>query len=122
MLPDKGGDTIRIDIHVHNHHTPQPDPRLDHIIELLEYNIQQEEDTMADLTALAAEVESNTSITASVVALVNRIADQLEAGGADQGAVDALVAQLRDNDSVLADLVVANTPAEEPPAEEPVPV
>lgn len=110
---------IHVHLHVHHH----CDERLDQVLALVQTITQQEEITMADLSALSEEVASNTDVSASVAALVNRLADEIEATGADQGAIDALVQQLRTNDTALGDLVTANTPAapgaDQPPAETP---
>lgn len=74
---------------------------------------------MADLSALATEIADNTEVTASASTLIQRLADEIEAAGTDQAALDALVEQLRSNDTTLADAVVANTPAEETPTVDP---
>lgn len=98
------------------------DARLERIERLLRHLIRelriQGEQHMADLSALQAEIENNTSVTGSAAALVQRLADQIEEAGGDQEALDALVDQLRNNDTSLADAVAANTPgAELPPVE-----
>lgn len=76
---------------------------------------------MADLSALADAVASNTDVTASATSLVQQLADAIEAAGTDQAQLDALVEQLRNDDAGLADAVAANTPAAPEPAPEPEP-
>lgn len=66
---------------------------------------------MATLDALTAEVNDSTTITASVLALVQSLADQITAAGTDPVALQALVDQLHANDAALAAAVQANTPA-----------
>ena len=70
-----------------------------------------------DLTTLTAEVTNNTSVTNSVVTLVQNLATQLAAlaagtgDAATQTALNALVATLQNNDTAIAAAVTANTPA-----------
>ena len=66
---------------------------------------------MADLSALQAEVEQNTSAVDSASRLITGLADQLEEAMAanDPAAVQAVVDQLRANNQALADAVAANT-------------
>lgn len=69
-----------------------------------------------NLANLQAEVAKNTSISGSIVALVNNIAAQLKAippstDPTTQAAIDAAVATLQANDAAIAAAVTANTPA-----------
>jgi len=66
---------------------------------------------MADLTALTAEVERNTSVEKSALTLIQGFAAQLAAAGTDPVKLQALQDQLKSNDDELAAAVAANTPA-----------
>jgi len=70
---------------------------------------------MADLTALTAEVERNTTVEKSALALIQGFAAQLAAAGTDPVKLQALQDQLKNNDDELAAAVAANTPAAPPP-------
>jgi len=70
---------------------------------------QQEE--MADLKALTAQVTANTDAEASAITLIQGLAAQIAAASGDQAAVDALAAQLKTSATALAAAIVANTPA-----------
>jgi hypothetical protein len=69
-----------------------------------------------DLTAVTAEVAKNTSVTGSVVTLLQQLTAMIQAippstDPVTQAALDQLVATLTGNDQTVADAVVANTPA-----------
>lgn len=71
-----------------------------------------------ELDDLTAQVEENTEVEGSAVALINGIAAQLTAlaaelanVGVDNSKVTALAAQLRSSADALAAAVAANTPA-----------
>ena len=69
-----------------------------------------------DLTALTAQVANNTTVTSSVVTLVNNLAAQIAAiptstDPVTQAALDQLTATLTSNDTAIASAVTANTPA-----------
>ena len=66
---------------------------------------------MADLSAIQAEVTNETTVVASVVKLVNSLADQITAAGTDPVALQSIVDTMRANDTALADAVTAHTPA-----------
>lgn len=90
-------------------------PKLDLILALL-HRITRQENTMAiDLTKMNAEIAANTTVTSSVVALVNNLAAQIAAlsttDPATQAQIDALVQTLSSNDTTIAAAVTANTPA-----------
>ncbi len=95
------------------HDIAQLNAKLDIIIAML----QKQETTMAiDLTKLTTEVAANTSVTKSVVTLVNNLAAQIAAippsnDPTTQAALDALVQTLNNNDTTIASAVTANTPA-----------
>ena len=92
------------------------------LIDLTAVTAWQGAETMADLSALTAEVTENGDAVASAVALLNTLAAELAAAATDPAAVAALADQLSANSDALAAAVVANTPAapepapEEPPA------
>lgn len=100
------------------------DPRLDELLTLMRGLIHQGEIEMADLTspALADQIAQNTDVTASASDLISQLADAIEAAGTDQAQLDALVGQLRNDDTGLADAVAANTPAATEPTPGDVPV
>ena len=90
-------------------------------IEILLKSMQATEAQVAiDLTAATAELARNTSLEGSIVQLVQTLADEIAAlkrGSTDpatQAAIDALVAQLKNNDDAIAASVTANTPAAPP--------
>lgn len=67
-----------------------------------------------DISKLTSEVAANTTVTASVVTLVNNLAAQIAAippsnDPTTQAALDALTATLAANDTNLAAAVTANT-------------
>lgn len=64
-----------------------------------------------DLSTLTAEVTNNTNVTASVLALIQNIEQELTDAGTDPAALAALVQTLQTNDTALAAAVTANTPA-----------
>jgi tryptophanyl-tRNA synthetase len=70
--------------------------------------------TMADLTALTAQVQANTSVEQSAVTLIQGIASQLAAAGIDPTKLAALQSQLSTSATALAAAVAANTVAAPP--------
>lgn len=82
----------------------------------LDYLIKQEKQMAIDLTAITAEVANNTSVTQSVVTLVQNLAAQIAAippsnDPTTQAALDQLTQTLTANDSAIAAAVTANTKA-----------
>jgi hypothetical protein len=79
--------------------------------------LQQEEAQMAiDLTSITAEVTNNTSVSNSVVTLLQNLTTIIQnipqsTDPTTQAALDQLTALLTNNDSNVAAAVVANTPA-----------
>jgi hypothetical protein len=92
--------------------------RLDLVIEN-QYKIQrsltqiqkQEDQAMADLSALKAQVQANTDVEASAVVLIKGLAAQLAAVATDPAAVQALADQLKASAQALSEAITANTPA-----------
>jgi hypothetical protein len=78
-------------------------------------------DVMGNLDELQAEVENNSEVDASAIALLNGLSAQLAQIAHDPAAVQALSEQLSASSSALAAAVTANTPAavEAPSADEP---
>ncbi len=72
---------------------------------------RKQETIMADLTALQAEVERNTTVENSALALIQGLAAQITAAGTDPVKLKAITDQLTSNDDALAAAVAANTPA-----------
>lgn len=75
-----------------------------------------EQKMAVDLTAITAEVTNNTSVTQSVVTLLNNLTAIIKAippstDPTTQAALDQLTATLKANDATIASAVTANTPA-----------
>jgi chromosome segregation ATPase len=92
--------------------------RLDDKTDLL---LKQMEKLMAKIDDLAAAVERNTEVGASVVTLLNGIAQQLRDAQGDPAKIEALIATLDSETQTLKDAVVANTPVEDEEPTEPTP-
>lgn len=90
------------------------------ILQLVLGLIGLEGETMADLSALTAQVKANTDLEASAVQLIQGLAAQLAAAATDPAAVAALATQLKTSADSLAAAITANTPAA-PPATPPSP-
>lgn len=71
-----------------------------------------ERKVMADLTRITEEVEENTTVVASAVALIKGLRDEIAAAGTDPQKLADLVNKLDTQNRDLADAVAANTPAE----------
>lgn len=69
-----------------------------------------------DLTKLTNEVSRITTVVPSVVALINRMATEIQDHKDDPAAIDALAEQLRAAADDIGTAVTANTPSEPPPA------
>lgn len=91
--------------------------KLDLIIRLLGLVIRKENTAMADLTALTAQVQANTTVVGSALTLIQGLAQQLADAGTDPVKLQALQDQLKASDDALAQAVAANTPA--PPSSPP---
>jgi hypothetical protein len=66
---------------------------------------------MADLSRITNSVAANGTVIGSAVTLIEQIAEALRNAGSDQGAIDALAADLEAQAAALAAAVAANTPA-----------
>lgn len=83
---------------------------------MLRQLLKQENAMAIDLSKITAEVANNTSVTNSVVQLVQNLAAEIKAippsnDPATQAALDQLTATLTANDGTIATAVTANTPA-----------
>jgi hypothetical protein len=67
---------------------------------------------MADLSRITSSVAANGTVIGSAVTLIEQIAEALRNAGSDQGAIDALAADLEAQAAALAAAVAANTSAE----------
>jgi hypothetical protein len=90
--------------------------RLNVISTKLDTIIGKEVQMAINVADLTAEVTRNSSVTASVVQLINNLAAQIAAippsnDPATQAALDALKTTLTANDDAIAAAVTANTPA-----------
>ena len=77
-----------------------------------------------NIDQLTAEVANNSTVTGSVVTLLQQLAAQISAippssDPVTQAALDALVGTLAGNDTTIANAVVANTPVATPPVTPP---
>jgi hypothetical protein len=70
----------------------------------------------AAVAELTAEVDRNTTVDSSAVALIAGLADQIIAAANDPARVRALGAALKASTDALGAAVAANTPSEPPPA------
>ncbi len=73
--------------------------------------LKLENQEMADLTQITADVTANGDAVASAVTLLTQLHDEIVAAGTDPAALAALASSLEANTQALADAVVANTPA-----------
>ncbi len=86
------------------------------IISMLQRVLNQEKQMAIDLTAVTAEVANNSSVTASVVQLLNNLTAIIKAippssDPVTQAALDQLTTVLASNDTTVAAKVVESTPA-----------
>lgn len=86
------------------------------IIKMLRSVLTKEKQMAVDITKLTAEVANNTTVTGSVVTLIQKLAAEIAAippstDPTTQAALDALTATLTQNDATIASAVTANTPA-----------
>lgn len=65
-----------------------------------------------DLTALEAEVATNTDVVASAALLLDKLADEIRNNAGNPAAVQALADQLHASSSALAEAVARDTPAD----------
>lgn len=78
----------------------------------LNYIIERLHKMSQELDQLTAQVKANSDLLDSATALINGIAARIEAAGVDPVKLQALTAELKTKDDVLAAAVVANTPSQ----------
>lgn len=86
------------------------------MIGMLKQLLKQEAAMAVDLTSLTSEVTNNTNETQSVIQLLQNLTTIINNippsnDPATQAALDQLTSVLKDNDTAIANAVVANTPA-----------
>lgn len=86
------------------------------MIGMLQRILNEESDMAVDVSKLTAEVQNNSTVTGSVIALLQQLTTMINnipptTDKATQDAIDQLAATLSANDQTIADAVVANTPA-----------
>lgn len=94
--------------HHHFHFDPQVEARLRAVEFKLDLILTNQERLMDELKA---QIESNKTVIASALALINGIADRITAAGTDKQQLADLAASLKSDDDALAAAVAANTPA-----------
>ncbi len=88
--------------------------RLDTIIRLLTQLVGKENEMGEALNALVAQVEAQTTVELSAIALIQGLADELKKAGTDPVAIADLTAKLKNSADALAAAITANTPAAPP--------
>lgn len=88
--------------------------KLANLEDKLDRVIRMEKQEMADLTAISAAVENNTSVDESAIALLGQLADLIRQNATDPAALAALADSINGEASNLAAAVSANTPAAPP--------
>ena len=101
---------LRIDLYIHQD-TSITDAKLDQILVALTAVLTQEKTIMADLTALTAQVEANTTVEGSAITLLNGLAAQITALKNDPVALAALANSLKSSGDALAQAITDNTPS-----------
>jgi hypothetical protein len=100
------------ELHLHVHYDPPPpDARIDELLRLVNLLIVKETEVMADLTALTAQVKSNTDAEAAAVLLLNQLAALIVQNANDPAALAQLASDLKASADPLAAAILANTPS-----------
>lgn len=102
---------MRCDLYVHFSKDGPSDEKLDQILLLLTNVKKQENEIMALLDDVVAQVTANTDAEASAVALLNQLHTLLVAAGTDPAKLQAIKDNLSNSKDALAAAIVANTPA-----------
>jgi methyl-accepting chemotaxis protein len=89
---------------------PETSRRLGRIEKALSYIIERIEKMALDFGRLEAEVSQNSDVIASVVTLLQNIAEAIRDAAANQQKVEALATKLDVQTQALADAVAASTP------------
>lgn len=99
------------------HHLHYLDPGLERLIDRLVFVLtNQLEKIMNILDTLTADVQANSTVTASVQTLITNLVQQIKDAGTDPVALKALTDQLEANNAALTAAVTANTGQAVPPA------
>lgn len=101
---------MRFDVHIHLIADSEIRSALARIAMKLDLIASKQENMMADLTDLQAQVASNTTVIESAIVLINGIAARIDAAGVDPVALKALSDSLKASDDALSAAVAANTP------------
>jgi len=101
------------DVHQHFYSDPTVRRKLDRIERMLTVLLRQGDIMAGELEALQAQVEKNTEVDQSAIALLNGLSTQITALKNDPVKLQAFADSLRASSQSLADAVVANTPAED---------
>lgn len=104
-----------MDIHVFFETGTSPADRLAALTQAINQLTERIETMSQDLSQLKAAVAANTSVIGSAVALIQGMAEKLQAAidaGADPAELQALADELKAQDAALAAAVSANTPSE----------
>lgn len=107
--------TIHIhgDIHVHPAGESAILAKVDDLAQQVAVLIQEEKKEMAAIDDLTAQVHSNTTVIGSALTLIQGFQAKLDAAiAAGPAALNALSAELKQNDDALAAAVAANTPVD----------
>lgn len=94
--------------------------KVDRILQYVHLEARAETEILMTLEELKKQVEANTALEASAVALIHGMAAQIAAVKSDPAAVQALADSLKASADGLASAITANTPAA-PPAAPPAP-
>lgn len=108
-----------IHLHVHLDQAAASDPRIAEILSAVQALTKGVQKMAGELDSLTAEVEKNTSVDQSAIALLQGLKKQLDAAGTDPQKLQDLKDQLAASSDALANAVAANTPAD--PNSEPHP-
>jgi septum formation topological specificity factor MinE len=101
---------MRLDLHLHLAEDREATRKLDTILHLLKEILSLERHMTLELDNLTLEVQENTDVVESAIALISGIAAQLAAIKDDPAKIQALADTLDATSAKLAAAVVANTP------------
>lgn len=102
------GTDSRIDLHVYHHNEPSKTDK--ETIRLLKLILKKEQETMATLADLKAQVEAEETVQTSLITLLTGLADQVKNLAPTQAAIDELAAKIQADTDTMSAAVVANTP------------
>ncbi len=117
---------MRLDLHLYLHEAGDIagglEARLDAISAQLAAILTKEDELMASIDDIAADMTTQTTLLASLASFVQGLKDQIEAAlsgatlpPAVQAKVDAVFAQAEANNAAIAAAMVANTPVADVP-------